>query len=129
MAYSIAGAEEYFDPKAHIKSSIWAKFNEDQKTAALLQAKRLLSRFCQCVDIEVEYADEDEINAEYAIYEQALHMLANMPMSNADESFAVAQAANANSTEKTRRPDPSSISPDAAVWLTPYSKQVELSRG
>lgn len=125
---SVANAETYFAPTNHIRSASWARFQPEQKEAAIAQAKRILNRACSSEDIEEDFDTDEDSNPEYAIYEQALYMLQNMPMANADETFAVADAVDSESDTKTRRPDQGTISPEARRWLT-GNDEVAISRG
>lgn len=137
MSASVSNAELYFAPTNHIQASSWARYQPDQKQAAIVQAKRLLNRAYTTrtatqtvVDIEHDLARLVAwgLNPEYAIYEQALFMLQNQPMFNADETMAVAEAADPESPSKARRPNEAVIAPEALRWLT-TSTEVELSRG
>jgi hypothetical protein len=129
MAASVTGAEAYFSPNNHIQAASWARFSgEGQKAGAIAQAKRILNRACARDDIETDIETTVEINPEYAIYEQALHMLQNMPYANTDGSFAVVEASDPTSPTKGRVPDARAIAPEALAWLT-ESGGVELSRG
>lgn len=122
MAATLAGAEEYFAPKNHIRAASWARYDPDQKEAAIAQAKRTLNRVCKSDDIEADIDTEAGINPEYAIYEQALHSLMTLPMFNAQGTFASAEKEPAND-----KPAPE-VGPAAVDWLIGYN-QAYLSRG
>lgn len=128
MSASVTGSETYFDKNNHLRAWVWGKFSEPQKTGALAHAKRILNRACALDDIETEIDVTMEINPEYAIYEQALYMLMNAPMSNKDGTFAVAMAADPKAEGKARKAETGLIAPEALAWLTSGSG-VELSRG
>lgn len=128
MSASVAGSEIYLDKNNHLRAYVWSKFDELQKAGAIAHAKRILNRACAVDDIEDEIATTAEINPEYAIYEQALWMLMNAPMDNADGSFAVATAADPKAEGKARKAETGLIAPEALAWLTSGSG-VELSRG
>lgn len=133
MSASVTGSETYFDKANHLRSAVWAKFNEDQKAAAIAHAKRILNRATRpedetTWDFETDIDTDEGMNPEYAIYEQALYMLMNMPMDNADGSFAMAQAADPQADSKARKAETGLIAPEALAWLT-ESGGVELSRG
>ena len=129
MSASVTGSETYFAPANHLRASIWEKFEENQKAAAIAHAKRILNRACAMDDIETEIDVTMEINPEYAIYEQALYMLMNAPVGNADGSFAMAaMAADPETEKKARKAETGLIAPEALAWLTSGSG-VELSRG
>ena len=137
MSASVTNAEVYFAPTNHIATSSWARYDPEQKAAAIAQAKRVLNRAytnrtstSTVVDIERDLARIIVwgLNPEYAIYEQALFMLQNQPMFNADETMAIAEAADPESSTKARKPNEAVIAPEALRWLT-TSEEVELSRG
>lgn len=128
MPANVQSAEAYFAPTNHIRSAHWAIFESEQKAAAIAQAKRILNRACRSKDIETDFETDEDSNPEYAIYEQALYMLQNLPMANADETFAVADAVDSESATKTRRPDQGIIAPEARRWLT-AGDDVAVSRG
>jgi hypothetical protein len=128
MSASVNNAEAYFAPANHLRAAVWAKFDETQKAGAIAHAKRILNRACTLDDIETEIDVTMEINPEYAIYEQALYMLMNLPMDNRDGSFAVALAADPKAEGKARKAETGLIAPEALAWLTGGSG-VELSRG
>ena len=127
---SLSNAEIYFAPTNHIRSSSWSKFNTENKQAAIAQAKRDLNRTCRVSDIEtdLEHDDDDFTNPEYAIYEQALWMLQNLPMANADESFAVVHAADPETDSNARKAQRVIIAPEALRWLV-RGGNMTLSRG
>jgi hypothetical protein len=128
MPANVQSAEAYFAPTNHIRSAHWKKFEAEQKAAAIAQAKRILNRACRSEDIETDFETDEDSNPEYAIYEQALYMLQNLPMANADETFAVADAVDYESDTKTRRQDQGIIAPEARRWLT-AGDDVAVSRG
>lgn len=130
MSSSLSGAEAYFEPVNHIRSATWGAFSPEMKAAAITQAKRALNRLARVSDIETEL-DVDMaagINPEYAIYEQALWMLSNMPMANADNSFAVVEAADPETPSNARKAQTAEMSPEAVRWLGPTGT-ISLSRG
>lgn len=128
MSASLSNAEQYFAPDNHIKAAYWAKFDAPMKQAAIAQAKRELSRKAQVADIETDLELAAQANVEYAIYEQAIWMLLNMPMTNADESFAVPTATDPETESNARKPQVAEIAPEAFRWLVPTGN-ITLSRG
>jgi len=75
MAIDINGAGTYF--LGHSKATIWAQYSQAQKIGAIAQAKRELSRELGRVMVETEaaYQQGDTTRDEYAVYEQAIHLL------------------------------------------------------
>lgn len=130
MSSSLANAEEYFGENNHIRSATWAKFETAMKTAAITQAKRVLSRLAQVTDIEaaVSSSPTTGLNPEYAIYEQAFWMLINQPMPNADATFPIAEATDPETDSNARMAQHANISPEALRWLVPGGN-ITLSRG
>jgi hypothetical protein len=125
MAASVENSEVYFAPKNHMKAASWSGYNEDQKAAALAHAKRVLNRAINSDDIEVDIDTTSAINPEYAIYEQALHMLIHQPVFNAERTYASPEAA-----AKPDQPpaDAPLIAPEAIQWIVGNSLTY-LSRG
>lgn len=128
MSANVANAETYFAPTNHIRAASWARFEAEQKAAAIAQAKRILNRACSSDDIEVEFETDEDSKPEYAIYEQALFMLQNLPMVNSDETLAIPEAADPGSDTKARSPERGIIAPEARRWLT-AGDDVAVSRG
>lgn len=128
MSATLTNAEIYFAPTNHIKAAFWGKFEPEMKQAAIAQAKRDLSRKAQVADIETDLELPDQANVEYAIYEQAIWMLLNMPMTNADESFAVPTATDPETESNARKTQVAEIAPEAFRWLVPAGN-ITLSRG
>jgi hypothetical protein len=130
MASSLSGAEAYFATDNHILAPTWAAFEESVKRAALAQAKRDLSRMAHVANIEAEIAVDmaDGVNPEYAIYEQALWMLRNLPRANADASFPVAEATDPETESNARKAQRATFAPEALRWLI-HGGAITLSRG
>lgn len=129
MPSSLSGAEAYFAPGNHIHAERWSKQEEPRLNAAIAQARRVLSRLVPCADIETEIdVDMDNgINPEYAIYEQAIWILANVPMLNADQTLPIPEAADPDTESGARKAQTAIIAPEALRWLGVGS--VALSRG
>jgi hypothetical protein len=128
MSATVSNAEAYFAPTNHIRAATWAKFEADQKAAAIAQAKRVLARAASVDDIETELDLDTGMSAEYAIYEQALWMLTNTPMANADETMPLPEATDPETESNARRAQTAIIAPEAMRWLT-YDQGVTLERG
>lgn len=126
---SLTNAEAYFAPTNHIRAASWEAYSPELKAAAIAQAKRVLNRIAQLSDIEDELDDTDDyVNPEYAIYEQALWMLQNEPMANADESFSVVGAADPETDSNARKKQTAVMAPEALRWLV-RGGNLTLSRG
>ena len=127
---SLANAEAYFAPTNHLRAASWARFDPDAKQGAITHANRFFSRLAGVADIEayVKVDVKQGINPEYAVYEQALWMLSNLPVANADASFAMPEATDIKTTSKARQGQIAEISPDALRWMVPGG-YVTLARG
>lgn len=130
MPASLSGAESYFSPENHLQSAQWSRQDENKRKASIVHAKRILSRMVHVADIEAEIdVDVDDgINPEYAIYEQALWMLQNAPMINADETLPIPEASDPETESGARKSQQAIIAPEAIRWLTSGRMPV-LSRG
>ena len=128
MAADLQSAETYFSPMNHIRAASWARYSEEQKTAALAQAARILARATGLTDVVTEIESDEWVNPTYAIFEQALFMLQNLPMTNSDETLAVPEASDPTSESKARKADTRLLAPEAVRWLT-VDYGVEISRG
>lgn len=134
MAINLAGADKYFDKANHVRASEWEGFRdtrEDQLEGALAQATRQIARFMD--DEPEEPADPADITAfpreDYAVYEQALWIMANSSLvSNADQTAPAALATDPEEPDDVRRAQRNVYSPEAIRWLI-RSGQVFLSRG
>lgn len=76
MAINVERANAYFKESSTL-GDVWAEYTAAQKSAAVTQAKRELSRALgQPVnENEPEYRLGDRVRVEYAVYEQALYTL------------------------------------------------------
>jgi hypothetical protein len=85
MAINKAGADTYFSPTTHVNAALWSNFTPNQRTAAIAQAKRQLSRALR-MDLnenEAAYTGGVYVMESYACYEQALYLLLNSQIANA----------------------------------------------
>lgn len=132
----ITNANEYFAAGKHSQSAAWSAFTQPQREAALLHARRLIARELgrALVDTEAAYVEGDVARDEYAVYEQSLFMLRNMPVSNGQGTLPawVGTEVEADTeAQRARNRNPSAISPEARKWMrnrTVYT-QVKLVRG
>ncbi len=137
MAISLSNANSYFNPKNHVKSAVWEGFGEPEREAGIAHAKRIVSRAIQ-VDVDEEVADMDITSdayyrPDYAVYEQALFMLANsQAIPNAEQTaphWIANDGTNQPSGVKSGAEDIFSLCPEAAQYLRRPGRQVELLRG
>lgn len=71
----IDGAEVYF--ASHPRGAVWSAFPSEARTAAVAHARRILARGLNRTldDSLAAYAEGDRYRDDFAVYEQALHML------------------------------------------------------
>lgn len=131
ITINFAGAETYFDVENHLRAALWKKFTETQKKAALAQARRMLERIIGDGDILEDLEDTGNSTfprPDYACYEQALWILQNMPMTNADETLAIPEATDPETEDRARKAQECVIAPEAIRWLVRGGSFI-LSRG
>lgn len=125
----LAGANTYFAPTNHINAPLWSAFTQDQKTAAIAQAKRQLSRHIQ-LDIEEEDTDADKwYQPDYAAYEQALHILLKSDAVPNGEQNGPKHISTQNDSEAPRASPAGLIAPEALRWLCITPGTVRIMRG
>ena len=114
MAIDIIGAGSYF--QSHSKAGIWAQYSTAQKTSAIAQAKRELSRELGRVldENEPAYQQGDETRDEYAVYEQALHLLGQAGKAMNGSSGIPALKGKSETTAKQVK---TKFSDDCLRWL------------
>lgn len=124
-----AGAAIYFAPANHVNAPLWGAFMQDQKTAAIAQAKRQLSRHLQ-TDIEAEDTDADEwYQPDYAVYEQALHILLKSDAIPNGDQNGPKHISTQNDSEAPRATPLGLISSEALRWLCITPGTVRVMRG
>ena len=118
MAINIDNANAYFATRTVVQS--WQEYSVEQRTAAIEQAKRDLSRALgrPMREDEPQYAFGDETRDEYAVYEQAIYTLlrdANPKGSESDiPSLNPDERADPRTTMKTGS---GKWSEEALAWL------------
>ena len=85
MAYTktVADADVYFRADTHLKASSWNKHDDDTKKAALAHAQRVLEMHLGR-DAD-DPASTDRYRWDYAIFEQALFMIEDLPREGQDK--------------------------------------------
>lgn len=114
-----ANSVSYF-AAGHMLAQVWSQAGETACTAAIAHARRLLSREIGRAlrDNEAAYVEGDTTRDEYAVYEQAVHMLANGAIANA-EGTAPIPILTGDSADpgSPRKPSSSVYSNEALRWL------------
>lgn len=130
MAIDISGAEAYFSKRNHIKSEIWAAFDEDSKYAALTHAQRIIEALCEDFDDTTSSAG-DFPRYDLAVYEQACYMLQCSPVqadaNKAGPKFSMPDVNQKQSLRATPS-NPYALCGEALRWLV-TGGCIELSRG
>lgn len=132
MSIDITGADEYFKAGNHPSSALWAGFSAiKDRESAVLYARRILSRAIERAldDNEPAYQEGDTLRDEYAVYEQALHILRNSVMPNKQKSAPKWMGTKADEPDHIAHPDPTSLSHESLRWLGVGTAHVILSRG
>lgn len=114
MAIDITGAGSYF--LSHSKSNLWAQYSQAQKVSAIAQAKRDLSReLGRALDEnEAAYQQGDTTRDEYAVYEQAIHLLGQAGKAMIGISGIPSLKGKAETTAKQTK---TKFSDDCLRWL------------
>lgn len=120
MAVTLATANAYFGPKAHLRSFIWQKFTTDQRTAALAHAVRIIWRATGTEPSDTVTTNDDQVRPDLAVCEQALFMLERSPaIADGKEAAPRFLSSQQGSPDNPRdEVDPYDIAPEARRWLT-----------
>jgi predicted RNA-binding protein with PUA-like domain len=125
-----SGADSYFDPRSHVKSAVWLGFSDNQRTAAVAHAIRLMNRALGSL-VESETSDEDDqYYPDRATYEQALYMLVNSESIANGEQNGPKFIASAGE-DSARKADMPLLAQEAKAWLGWGSGKgtITISRG
>lgn len=118
MALTDADADTYFALDSHPRAHVWEKFSQEQKTGAIVHARRVLCRAIGTTLTETATADGDAPRHDLALYEQALWTLENSPyVSDGDQPSPGFLATDIEADDESRRRDPGTVSPEALRWL------------
>ncbi len=115
-----ANADLYFSE--HVKSPVWMGFTDELREAAILSARRLLSRDLKRAldDNEPEYEEGDYFRDEYAIYEQAIYMLENnrvVSLNQESSPYPIAEAPHGPQQDSLPTKKPFIYAEEALRWL------------
>jgi hypothetical protein len=133
MSFDLSGANGYFRPGNHIRYAIWRGSDPDMQTSALAAAKRDVERLLDDTLTDADAsADGDFPRYDLAVYEQALWILVNGAVANAEETapkWMLTGDPEAREGGKfgVRMAD-SGVGPEALKWLV-SGGLVTLSRG
>ena len=112
-----AGADTYFGESNHIDSSLWLAFDDEQRTAAVTQADRILSRALGSAMTSEDVDADASYQPDYAVYEQALYMLIHSHAVPNGEESAPHWSASGTDGDVNPRMNPLSICPEARRWM------------
>ncbi|HON47402.1 MAG: hypothetical protein PHG74_07905 [Kiritimatiellae bacterium] len=112
-------AQTYFGAENHHKAAVWSAFGQAHRTGAIAAARRVLSRGLgrSMDENEPAYKEGDRTRDEYAVYEQALWMLENGQVADADGNDPVPVLTGRPDTEDVRSTSASVYAPEALRWL------------
>jgi hypothetical protein len=128
MDISLSDANAYFADDAHVRSKQWAGFDGKLKQAAITQATRQIGR-ATGQDITTDEIDEPLYRPDYAIFEQALHLLlTSQAIPNGEQNAPHWAGADGIADERRDAPPPA-IHPEALSWLGGRSKIIYMTRG
>ena len=118
------GADNYFDRANHTRGHIWDRFEQDQKDAAVAQAKREVEQLIgRSLDDEPEDAPDYHF-PDRATYEQALHLLLQRAiLSNGDYNAARWLADESVQVSDER------YGPECLRWLPDRPQRKRIIRG
>ena len=123
-------ADTYFDAENHLDFALWFAFDDEQRTAAVAQADRLLSRALgspmtsETVDTNAAYQPN------YAVYEQALYMLIHSNAVPNGEQSAPHWSAAGTDGEVKEKMNPLALCPEARQWMDwQYGASIPIFRG
>lgn len=112
------GAADYFD--GHLKADIWSNASETATDAAIVQARRILSRAlgrAMC-DTLAAYVEGETVRDDFAVYEQAIYLIENGAIANGQGSAPQPVLAGAVDRTDTMRAGALDIlAPEALRWL------------
>lgn len=114
---NIEGANKYFAIGNHAHANVWNRFTNSNREGAVSSAIKVLSRALRrpLNMNELEYKQGDYRREEYAVYEQALHMLKNGKVSDASTGDAMSILTGTNDVAQvTESP---LFAPEALRWL------------
>lgn len=117
MAYDHSGAVAYFKTENHPRGAVFSGAGEPRQKAAVAHAKRLLSRALRS-DIDDETVDATtQYRPDYAVYEQALFLIENGVIANAEQSGLAFIASSPDPAAPAKTASPDTIAPEALRWL------------
>lgn len=115
MSLSITDANAYFAPASHVCAAEWNGQSVQRRQAALNTAKQELTRIIGRALNTTATAITDMPREDVALYEQALHLLRNMPADGGVPGFISQDPAN---PEEPRPQDSGRICQAARRWLS-----------
>jgi len=107
------GADEYF--LTHVARALWEEANDAEKEAAVRYAKAILERTKSGdLDEPAATADNTDVREDYALYEQALHVLTHNPYrANAEQTGITWDLSNNGDTGSEMR----DLCAEAIYWM------------
>lgn len=133
MAINLDGANGYFAPENHSKAAVWMRYSVVQRTGAIAEAKRDLSRALKRAldENEPPFKPGDRRREEFAVYEQALWRLEGSVQADPDTGDIIATLRGRQETDDVAQGRDRSfagIAHAAMLWLG-WDGNVRLVRG
>jgi len=129
LTLTLEVANVYFGDENHARSSVWEGFDDPARRAALAHATRIISRALQ-TDVTGESVDASTFyRPDYAVFEQALHLLVNSRAIPNGEQSAPHWAGSDGDTESSDDGSSELIHPEAMAYINARPVLIMLSRG
>lgn len=132
MSLSITEANAYFARGAHVCAEEWQSQTAERRAAALNTAKQELTRILGRAINPTATTMYQMPREDVALYEQAMHLLRNMP---ADGTVPGFQSQDPGNPEDPRPQDTGRLSESARRWLSAPRRNgfpsaiIEMNRG
>jgi hypothetical protein len=126
------GADTYFGPTNHVRGTLWERFASDARDGAVAMATRLVTREIGETITDETVDDSISYRPDYAVYEQALHLLLNSDaIPNGQETAPHFVGVDSQETPPAPRKaeDMGVLCAEAAGWLARPRRRIMLSRG
>ena len=111
-----SNADTYF--QSHPRGHSWSAFSDPDREAAIVHAKRLLSRMVRDGLIDETTTDGDFPRHDLAVYEQALWLLQQSPsMRDGNVDAPIPEATDTEEADGVRQAQSMVVAPEARRWI------------
>ena len=130
LTLTLEAANAYFGDENHVQHSVWSGFAEKQRTAALAQATRQISRMIE-TDVTAEEVDAERYyHPDRAVFEQALWLLTQSRAVPNGEQVAPHWSGSDGEAATTAEGDPPPrIHPEAMAYIGGRPIMIVTTRG